>query len=70
MNLQKIMNVALLTGLKRKIGKVMEALGASGLMLPTLLPGFETDPVKAVKIFAIGVLVKYIGELHAKVRGE
>lgn len=54
-------------GVKRFLGKAMEVLGAFGIAVPAAgidLP-IPTSGA-ALKVFALGVLLKYIGEMHAK----
>lgn len=60
-------NLTASKGIKRLIGRVMEVLGALGVALPSL--GSELPiPTSgaALKVFALGVLVRTLGELHAK----
>lgn len=68
----KLLDIALLRGLKRKLGKFIEAVGALGIVLPGI--GVSDLPIptdaNALKLFAVGLLLKLLGEVDAKLRGD
>ena len=68
----KLFDVILLSGLKRKLGNLIRALGAVGLTLPAILPDGMPMPTNSasLKVLALGIIIKYLGELHAKYKGE
>lgn len=67
----KLSDILTLRGLKRKIGRVIEFIGAAGVLQPDLvaaIPGLVD--INALKIFALGVIIRKLGEAVAKLEGR
>ena len=64
-------SILLLTGLKRKLGNLLQVAGSLGVFFPDLLSQLPAElSLNSLKVFLLGVVLKRLGELHAKMEGR